>query len=92
MIQQASFMDFFEGLFIILFIFAIGFWITILLAPLVLRFFIKRRMDAMEKQLFQEQSKQENNAQQYYNSSTKGGKQPKEKKIVGEYIDFEEIE
>ena len=54
-------------------------------------------MNTVEKELFLEEAFQgRNTQQQYYSSRNKygatGTEQKKDKKIVGEYIDFEEIE
>lgn len=102
MIQQASFMDFLGGLFTVFIIFVIGFWLLALLVPIFLRFWIGRKVDAFQRQFNQEMKEEQRNTQQrYYNSSTnytgqtghsQQSKQSKEKKIVGEYIDYEEIE
>ena len=103
MIQQASFIDFLGMLFTVFLVLACLFWVGMLLIPFALRFLIRRHMNTMEKQLFQEESfqGQGDTQQTYYQSSrntqakysTSGGnQQKKDKKIVGEYIDFEEIE
>ncbi|ERI64204.1 MAG: DUF4834 family protein [Capnocytophaga sp.] len=103
MIQQASFMDFLGMLFTIFLVLACLFWIGMLLIPFALRFLIKRHMNTVEKELFRDApfQGQSNTQQTYYQSprntqakySTSGGnQQKKDKKIVGEYIDFEEIE
>ena len=95
-------MDFLGGLFTVLIIFVIGFWLLALLVPTFLRFWIGRKVDAFQRQFNQEMKEEQRNTQQrYYNSSTnytgqtghsQQSKQSKEKKIVGEYIDYEEIE
>ena len=103
MIQQASFMDFLGMLFTIFLVLACLLWIGMLLIHFALRFLIKRHMNTVEKELFRDApfQGQSNTQQTYYQSSrntqakysTSGGnQQKKDKKIVGEYIDFEEIE
>ena len=87
-------MDFLGGLFTVLIIFVIGFWLLALLVPTFLRFWIGRKVDAFQRQF----NEQRNTQQRYYNSSTNytgqtgHSQQSKEKKIVGEYKDIEEIE
>ena len=92
MIQEASFVDFLGMLFTVFLVLACLFWVGMLLIPFALRFLIRRHMNTVEKELFQEETFQE----QYYSSRNKygatGTEQKKDKKIVGEYIDFEEIE
>ena len=100
MIQQASFIDFLGMLFTVFLVLACLFWVGMLLVPFALRF--RRHMNTMEKQLFQEESFQGQGAQQQYyqgsytnhqnRNTSAGAQQKKDKKIVGEYIDFEEIE
>ena len=95
MIQQASFVDFLGMLFTVFLVLACLFWVGMLLIPFALRFLIRRHMNTVEKQLFQEEPFQgQGSQQQYYqNRNTSAGtQQKKDKKIVGEYIDFEEIE
>ncbi len=97
MIQQASFVDFLGMLFTVFLVLACLFWVGMLLIPFALRFLIRRHMNTVEKELFQEETFQgRNTQQQYYSSRNKyratGTEQKKDKKIVGEYIDFEEIE
>ena len=102
MIQQASFIDFLGMLFTVFLVLACLFWVGMLLVPFALRFLIRRHMNTMEKQLFQEESFQGQGAQQQYyqgsytnfqnRNTSAGAQQKKDKKIVGEYIDFEEIE
>ena len=97
MIQQASFVDFLGMLFTVFLVLACLFWVGMLLIPFALRFLIRRHMNTVEKELFQEETFQgRNTQQQYYSSRNKYGatgiEQKKDKKIVGEYIDFEEIE
>ena len=97
MIQQASFVDVLGMLFTVFLVLACLFWVGMLLIPFALRFLIRRHMNTVEKELFQEETFQgRNTQQQYYSSSNKygatGTEQKKDKKIVGEYIDFEEIE
>ena len=97
MIQQASFVDFLGMLFTVFLVLACLFWVGMLLIPFALRFLIRRHMNTVEKELFREETFQgRNTQQQYYSSRNKygatGTEQKKDKKIVGEYIDFEEIE
>jgi len=95
MIQEASFIDFFGYLFIILLLLGIFSRLFIQLMPVIIRFLLKRRMETMQRQFFDQQTFKEKKEQSQYNNSSAnntGRKSSKEKKIVGEYIDFEEIE
>ena len=95
MLQEASFIDFFGYLFIILLLLGIFSRLFIQLMPVIIRFLLKRRMETMQRQFFDLQTFKEKKEQSQYNNSSAnntGRKSSKEKKIVGEYIDFEEIE
>ena len=62
-------MDFLGGLFTVLIIFVIGFWLLALLVPTFLRFWIGRKVDAFQRQFNQEMKEEQRNTQQrYYNS------------------------
>ena len=87
MIQQASFIDFLGMLFTVFLVLVCLFWVGMLLIPFALRFLIRRHMNTMEKQLFQGSYTNHQNR-----NTSAGAQQKKDKKIVGEYIDFEEIE
>jgi hypothetical protein len=95
MLQEASFIDFLGYLFIILLLLGIFSRLFIQLMPVIIRFLLKRRMETMQRQFFDQQTFKEKKEQSQYNNSSAnntGRKSSKEKKIVGEYIDFEEIE
>lgn len=95
MLQEASFIDFFGYLFIILLLLGIFSRLFIQLMPVIIRFLLKRRMETMQRQFFDQQTFKEKKEQSQYNNSSAnntGKKSSKDKKIVGEYIDFEEIE
>ncbi|MDO4881307.1 MAG: DUF4834 domain-containing protein [Capnocytophaga sp.] len=85
MIQEASFEDFFSGLFIILLIFIGIAWFIRLVFPFAIQYFLRRTLRKMEE-------RNQNFMQEEINFQQKQNQRPQEKKIVGEYIDFEEIE
>lgn len=87
MIQEASFEDFLSVLFIILIIliiFGALAWFIRLIFPFALQYFLRKTLNKMEQR--NQSFMQEND--DFYQER----KRPKDKKIVGEYIDFEEIE
>lgn len=95
MLQEASFIDFFGYLFIILLLLGIFSRLFIQLMPVIIRFLLRRRMETMQRQFFDQQTFKDKKEQSQYNNSSAnntGRKSSKDKKIVGEYIDFEEIE
>ena len=83
MIQEASFEDFLSVLFIILIIFGALAWFIRLIFPFALQYFLRKTLNKMEQR--NQSFMQEN--EDFYQER----KRPKDKKIVGEYIDFEEI-
>ena len=54
-------MDFLGGLFTVLIIFVIGFWLLALLVPTFLRFWIGRKVDAFQRQFNQEMKEEQRN-------------------------------
>lgn len=87
MIQQASFEDFFGILFTIILVFFVLGWLIRLFLPYILRYLAKRFQRRIMQQFGQQQKTAEN--QTYQSEQTT---RPKEKKKVGEYIDFEELD
>ena len=59
-------------------------------APIILQQVVKKAGQHMYDR--QQQYNQNNNQQQSYNAPPETSEKPKEKKKVGEYIDYEEIE
>jgi ABC-type transporter MlaC component len=77
----------FDGLLkTILFIFAF-YYVIKFLARLFLPIMAQKMMEKAADQFQQQQ-----NQQQQHNPQPKNPEKPKEKKVVGEYVDFEEIE
>jgi hypothetical protein len=58
--------------------------------PMLIQQVVKKAGQNMYER--QQQYNQNNNQQQSYNTPPKTSEKPKEKKTVGEYIDYEEIE
>jgi biopolymer transport protein ExbD len=73
-------------LFIIIFYYAMKF-----LARLFLPVLAKKAVEKAAEQ-FQQQHQNYQNQQNQYSNQNQATEKPKEKKIVGEYVDFEEIE
>lgn len=88
--ELASFTGFIRTLvYIILGYYAIKFLARIF-APILMQKAVSKVQEKMEEQMRQQQNYQQNQSQSY--TQTKKAEMPKEKKKVGEYIEFEEIE
>lgn len=89
---KADFSDFIEGLFTFIFVIIVLLWGLRLLLPFILKYVAKkmqkRFMNEFEK--FQQQNASFSQSANF--EQTTKEERPREKKIVGEYIDFEEIE
>ncbi|UOK41319.1 MULTISPECIES: DUF4834 family protein [Flavobacterium] len=86
--ETASFTGLIKALFWILFIYYALKFVMRLLAPYFLQQVVKKAEENFKQQ-------QQNYQQQYSQANTQSSSQaemPKERKKVGEYIDFEEIE
>jgi hypothetical protein len=81
----ASFTGFLKTILILIFIYYAIKIALKLFAPMIVQQVVKKA-----EQSFYEQ--QQNRQQQYQQADTGATDKPKEKKVVGEYIDFEEIE
>lgn len=88
MIQQASFEDFFGILFTIIIVFLVLGWLFRLFLPYILRYLAMRFQKRIMKQ-FRQEAKQHEQEPRY---NAKRPMEFKEKKKVGEYIDFEELD
>ncbi len=91
--QYASFTGFLETVFIILAVLMIARYFTRVFMPYILRFLVKKSEEHINKKFqgFQggfEQQSQQNTRQ----TTTDKNQRKKEKEVVGEYIDFEEID
>jgi ABC-type multidrug transport system fused ATPase/permease subunit len=86
--EMASFTGVLKTLFyIILFYYAFKFLLR-LLAPFLMRKAMNKMQEKMAKQMYQQHQRHEQNSYQEPVKPT----MPKEKKKVGEYIDYEELE
>lgn len=91
MIAEASFNGIVRTLVIMILVYyAIKFLIRIF-APMLIQQVVKKAGENMHAQQQQYYNKQQDNNQDYYNKETVANK-PREKKKVGEYIDYEEID
>lgn len=85
--ETASFQGLLDTiLFIIIFYYVVKF-----LARLFLPVLAKKVVEKASQQ-FQQQHENYQNQQNQYTTQNKTNEKPKEKKIVGDYVDFEEIE
>ncbi|SFU39780.1 protein of unknown function [Pustulibacterium marinum] len=92
--QQAYLGNFLRTVIIIIGVLMLIRYVTKVFMPYILRYLVKKSEDHINKKFqgFQE-SQQHQNDYQDTNYTTSHKKQPKnDKKVVGEYIDFEEIE
>ncbi len=86
MIDQASFTGLIKTIFILLSIYYIAKFVMRLAAPYIMTYAAKKMEQKMKDQFGNMQN------QQNQQSKTPKSEIPKEKKKVGEYIDFEEID
>lgn len=93
MLEQASFNGFLKTLFIIVMLYYLFKFAFRLFAPILINKAIKKAEQTFRHN-FEQQNSYQNTAENdtTINSNTSKSKYPREKKKVGEYIDYEEVD
>lgn len=88
--QTASFLNFLETLLIIILIYYALKFLGRLFFPIMVKSVVEKAQENFQQQQ-QNYQRNQNNQSDFVNTNTKSDK-PREKKKVGEYIDYEEID
>lgn len=88
--QTASFLNLLETLLIILLIYYVVKFLAKLFLPIMVKTVVNKAQENFQQQQ-QNYQRSQNNQSDFINTTAKSDK-PREKKKVGEYIDYEEID